>query len=127
MNSNGHSNVERDVVFARGGDLELKLNVFKPAEGNSKRTAIHLVERGYVCVNSQYRVASQGSWPAQIEDAKAAIRWTRANAERLGIDPNKIVVAGYSAGAHLSLNVAGNMGRGDYEGTGGNNDVSSDV
>src|SRR5215212_8237844 len=148
MNSNGHTNVERDVVFARGGDLELKLNVFKPAEGTSKRTAIvhlhgggfrggnkeavertanHLVERGYVCVNSQYRVADQGKWPAQIEDAKAAIRWTRANAERLGIDPNKIVVAGYSAGAHLSLNVAGNMGRGDYEGTGGNNGVSSDV
>src|SRR5262245_4899683 len=148
MNSNGHANVERDVVFARGGDLELKLNVFKPAEGSSKRTAIvhlhgggfrggnkeavertanHLVERGYVCVNSQYRIATQGHWPAQLEDAKAAIRWTRANAERLGIDPNKIVVAGYSAGANLSLNVAGNMGRADLEGVGGNAGVSSDV
>jgi acetyl esterase/lipase len=148
MNSNGSGSVERDIVFGRGGNMDLKLNVYRPAPETSKRTAIihlhgggfrggnkeavertaeHLVQRGYVCISSQYRIADQAKWPAQIQDAKAAIRWTRANAANLGIDPDKIVIAGYSAGAHLSLNAAGNMRRPDYEGDGGNAGVSSDV
>jgi dipeptidyl aminopeptidase/acylaminoacyl peptidase len=58
---------------------------------------------------------------------KAAIRWTRANAARLGVDADKIVVAGYSAGGMLSLMAAGTNGKAEFEGTGGTPGVSSDV
>jgi acetyl esterase/lipase len=83
--------------------------------------------RGYTNISANYRLQTQGSWPAQIHDVKAAIRWTRANAARLGIDANKIAVAGYSAGGMLSLMAAGTNGKKEFEGDGGNPGVSSDV
>ena len=49
----------------------------------------------------------RSKWPAQIHDVKAALRWMRANAGTLDIDPAKIAVSGNSAGGHLSLMVAG--------------------
>jgi acetyl esterase/lipase len=83
--------------------------------------------RGYTNISANYRLQTQGPWPAQIHDVKAAIRWTRANAARLGIDANRIAVAGYSAGGMLSLMAAGTNGRKEFEGDGGNPGVSSDV
>ena len=62
---------------------------------------------GYTSVSATYRLQSEGHWPAQIHDTKAAIRWTRANAERIGVDADKIAVAGYSAGGMLALMAAG--------------------
>lgn len=48
-----------------------------------------------------YRLTGEASWPAQIHDCKAAIRWIRANADRYGLDPDRIGVMGSSAGGHL--------------------------
>jgi len=45
-------------------------------------------------------------WPRNLHDCKTAVRWLRANAERLGIDPDRIAVAGGSAGGHLASMVA---------------------
>ena len=64
---------------------------------------------------------------AQLHDVKAAIRWTRANADRLGIDTDKIVIAGYSAGGMLALMAAGTNGKHEFEGMEGTPGVSSDV
>jgi acetyl esterase/lipase len=83
--------------------------------------------RGYTSISANYRLQTEGSWPAQIHDVKAAIRWTRANADRLGIDSGRSAVAGYSAGGMLALMAAGTNGRKDIEGDGGNAGVSSDV
>ena len=58
---------------------------------------------------------------------KAAIRWTRANAAKLGVDDNKIVIAGYSAGGMLALMAAGTNGKPEFEGKGGTPGVSSKV
>jgi acetyl esterase/lipase len=131
--------------------MDLLLDVYKPPTGvTSKRLAIiHLFgggffggnknagyiindakalgARGYTNISANYRLQTQGSWPSQINDVKAAIRWTRANAARLEIDPNRIVVAGYSAGGMLSLMAAGTNGKKEFEGDGGNAGVSSDV
>jgi acetyl esterase/lipase len=60
-----------------------------------------LAEHGMVAVAISYRLAPQSKFPAQIEDCKAAVRWMRAEATRLKIDPEHIGGFGYSAGAHL--------------------------
>src|SRR5262245_31994300 len=143
--------VESNIVFGKGGDIDLLLDVYRPAAGvTSKRMAIiHLFgggfssgnknagyivndiralgRLGYTGISANYRLVSQGLWPAQIHDTKAAIRWVRANAAKIGIDADKIAVAGYSAGGLLSLLAAGTNGMAEFEGAGGNSGVSSNV
>jgi acetyl esterase len=62
-----------------------------------------LAERGMVAIACEYRVqSSHGTGPLEaIEDAQAAFRWARSNADKLGIDPDSIVGAGGSGGAFL--------------------------
>lgn len=68
----------------------------------------HLASRGMVAILADYRVKGrQNAKPADcVSDAKACVRWVRANAARLGIDPNRIAVGGGSAGGHLAASVA---------------------
>lgn len=61
-----------------------------------------LASQGYVAVSASYRLLPQHRWPAMIQDAKTVIRYLRANAEKYGIDPNRIAAAGFSAGGHLA-------------------------
>jgi acetyl esterase/lipase len=147
----GNLRVEKDIVFGKGGSMDLTLDVYQPPAGvTPKRMAIiHLFgggffagnknagyivndakalgARGYTNISANYRLQTQGSWPAQIHDVKAAIRWTRANAGKLGIDANRIAVAGYSAGGMLALMAAGTNGKKEFDGEGGTPGVSSDV
>ncbi|OYP33192.1 hypothetical protein CGZ80_17915 [Rhodopirellula sp. MGV] len=64
----------------------------------------HFASRGMVAITIEYRVASRHGVKAKecVSDAKSAIRWVRTNAKRLGIDPDRIVAAGGSAGGHLA-------------------------
>jgi acetyl esterase len=64
----------------------------------------YFASRGMVAITADYRVTSrQGVKPVQcVADAKSAIRWLRRNAARLGIDPDRIVASGGSAGGHLA-------------------------
>lgn len=63
--------------------------------------AIRQATRGYAVASIDYELAPQSIWPAQIEDAKAAVRWLRANAARFNLDPDRIGVFGTSAGGHI--------------------------
>ncbi|MDP9237091.1 MAG: alpha/beta hydrolase [Chloroflexota bacterium] len=144
----GRVTVERDVVFGRGGDRELKCNVYMPPQEGTDRPSVLLVHGGgwvqgdrsqlhgygillgrigYVCVATEYRLAPASKWPAQIQDVKAALRWMRANSGRLGIDPKKISVSGNSAGGHLSLMIAGTQNMAEFEGEGGNAGAGTEV
>jgi acetyl esterase/lipase len=147
----GDLRVESNIVFGKGGNIDLLLDVYHPPAGvTPKRMAIiHLFgggfftgnknagyivndvralgRLGYTNISANYRLQTEGSWPAQIHDTKAAIRWVRVNAAKIGIDANKIAIAGYSAGGMLSLLAAGTNGMAEFEGNGGNNGVSSDV
>lgn len=62
------------------------------------------VSEGMVVIQVEYRVHDRhGTTPLEsVADAKSAIRWVRANADRLGVDPDRIVAAGFSAGGHLA-------------------------
>jgi len=55
----------------------------------------------YATASIGYRLTDEASWPAQIHDCKAAIRWLRANAATYNLDPDRIGVMGTSAGGHL--------------------------
>lgn len=59
--------------------------------------------KGYVVANMNYRLVQEAAMPACIEDVQAAVRWMKDNAQKLGIDPNRIGTYGHSAGGHLSL------------------------
>lgn len=62
-----------------------------------------LVQTGrYAAVSIAYRLSDEATWPAQIHDCKAAIRWIRANAATHGLDGNLIATYGTSAGGHLA-------------------------
>ena len=85
------------VFFFGGGWLGGSPSQFFPQ-------AAYFQEKGMVAISAQYRTQkSHKVKPAScVEDAKSAIRWVRANAKELGIDPNKIVAAGGSAGGHVA-------------------------
>ncbi|MGE3819033.1 MAG: alpha/beta hydrolase fold domain-containing protein [Isosphaeraceae bacterium] len=55
----------------------------------------------YAGVTASYRLTDEATWPAQIHDCKAVVRWVRANASKYHLDPNKIAAMGSSAGGHL--------------------------
>jgi acetyl esterase/lipase len=140
--------VEEDIVFGRGGGRELRCDIFRPPATVAKDTGVLIIHGGgwrqgnrkelrgygillgrlgYPCVSTEYRLSEEAAWPAQIHDVKACLRWMKANASGLGLDPGKIVVEGNSAGAHLSLMVAGTPNLPAFEGEGGNAGVHTSV
>jgi acetyl esterase/lipase len=88
---------------------------------------ILLARAGWLTVACEYRLSPQARWPEHLHDVKAAIRWMRANAEDLQLDPERLVISGNSAGAHLALVAAGTPDVAELEGEGGNPGVSTAV
>ncbi|MEP6716515.1 MAG: alpha/beta hydrolase, partial [Terriglobia bacterium] len=90
-------------------------------------TAIKLAERGYVAATMSYRLSPRHQFPAPVEDAKAAVRFLRANAAKYGIDPDRIGAMGGSAGGTLVLFLGLTADVPDFEGSGPNKQFSSRV
>lgn len=86
-----------------------------------------LASQGFTCVACEYRLTPEAPWPAQLQDVKCAVRFMRASAETLGIDPARICALGNSAGAHLVLMLGGTPGVAEFEGDGGHAGKSSAV
>lgn len=82
--------------FTRGDKFGNKLNTVS-FEG---------LKNGYAVVGVSYRLADTAKVPAQIVDTKAAVRFLRQNATKLGLNANKFVIVGYSSGANLAALVA---------------------
>lgn len=68
--------------------------------------AIAFARRGYVVFNINYRLAPAHPFPAAAEDGCAALAWAVENAARFGGDPERLVLAGESAGANLATSLA---------------------
>lgn len=134
------------VRVASGGGRDLHADIYKPEQANGAGVLmIHgggwrmgskdmlppqanaLVGHGFTCVAVEYRLTPESPWPAQIHDVKAAMRWFRANAVGLGVDPDKIAVVGNSAGGHLALMLAGTPAIAEFEGDGGNAGIDTSV
>ena len=87
----------------------------------------NLARNGFAAVTVSYRLAPKYQFPAAVHDTKAAVRWVRANAAKYGIDPDRIGVTGGSAGGHLAQFLGVTPGVAEFEGDGGNSNVSSHV
>lgn len=120
--------VERiDEVYARPGGVELLARVHRPVGVAGPRPAIvdvhggawryfdrtvddfqarGLAARGAVVVAVDFRQAPDHGWPHAVADVAAAVRWTKAHADRLGVDPARVSLMGGSSGGHLALWVA---------------------
>jgi acetyl esterase/lipase len=138
----------RDVVYGTGGGEDLLLDLAMPKgltqpvagivwihggawRGGSKNEFEKLIRdsarAGYVAISINYRLAPKHIFPAQIEDCKCAVRWFRANAEKLQVDPQRIGVVGASAGAHLAMMLGAMDSADGLEGEGGSPEASSRV
>jgi len=90
------------IVFFFGGGWRNGSHVqFKPQ-------AEYLASRGLVAACADYRIASihKTTPDCCVEDAKSAVRWLRSKATELGLDPNRLVGSGGSAGGHLAAATA---------------------
>ena len=81
--------------------------------------------KAIACIN--YRYSTEAVFPAQIHDAKGAVRWLRANADQYNLDPNRFGAWGDSAGGHLSALLGTSEGVDYLEGDQGNLEYSSGV
>jgi acetyl esterase/lipase len=90
-----------------------------------------LASHGYVCLSIDYLLHDANSdkscWPQNLHDCKTAVRWLRANAERLHLDSNHIGVIGGSAGGHLSSMVGVTQAKDGLDPTGPYGDHSCAV
>lgn len=114
---------ETGIEYAKVGDQTLKLDLARPkAPGKYPGViCIHgggwragdkasldaltkrLAKEGFVAVTVQYRFAPKDLFPAQVDDVRTAVRWLRAHAKELQLNPERIGAIGFSAGGHLSL------------------------
>jgi pectinesterase len=86
-----------------------------------------LAARGFVTGIVAYRLSDQAKYPAALDDSKAAVRYLRAHAAELKVDPARIGVMGGSAGGHLSGLLAMTSGKPEFEGKGPKREQSSAV
>jgi acetyl esterase/lipase len=136
-----------DVKYVPDGDRSQVLDVFFPEKraekpqplliwihgggwaGGSKTPSPYLrqLTRGYVLACVEYRFSQKATFPAQIQDCQAAVRWLRANAKKYNIDPDRVGVIGESAGGHLVSLLGTSGGKHAFPPIGGNEDQSDRV
>lgn len=139
---------KKDIEYGRVGERALLLDLYSPAkldapvpglifihgggwqEGNKrdyKFYTIDFAERGYVAATIGYRFSQEAGFPGCVEDAKCAVRWMRANAKEINVDPDRIVVIGGSAGGYLAMMTGYSAEVEEWNATGGHPGVSSAV
>jgi len=86
------------------------------------------LKRGYAVASINYRLSGEAKFPALVQDAKAAVRWLRANTARFGFDPQRVAAWGGSAGGYLATMLGVSAGVAELEDPGlGNADQPCDV
>ncbi len=138
--------VLRDLEYVQGGHERNRLDLYLPEKAarplpvilwvhgggwtrgdKTNGPAFRFAAKGYAVASMNYRFSQHATFPAQIYDCKAAVRWLRANAGKYGLDANHIGAWGGSAGGHLVALLGTTAGVKELEGPGGNADQSSRV
>jgi acetyl esterase/lipase len=114
-----------DQTYIQYGSRCLKLDLYLPAQardgedvpvvvlvhgggwGSGFRSefvpmAVRLAQRGYAAATISYRLSGEALYPAAIHDTRAAVRWVRAHAGQYHLDPQRIALAGGSAGGQIA-------------------------
>ena len=114
------------IVYATPNGAELALDLARPTQGRGPHPVVlcihgggwkdgdrsiykELIRRlagsGFAALSVSYRLTSdaRNTWPAQLEDVRAALSWIREQAGEFNLDSERIAVLGHSAGGHLSL------------------------
>ncbi|HEY2385679.1 MAG TPA: alpha/beta hydrolase [Candidatus Binatia bacterium] len=116
--------LREDVVYAEVDGVPLRYDHYRPLQvdgpapvvvlvhgggwvhgdpSQAAGNALHFARRGIATVAISYRLAPAHRFPAPLDDVRRGLRWVRAHASELGIDPERIVLMGFSAGAHLAM------------------------
>jgi acetyl esterase/lipase len=116
--------LEQDVVYAEVDGFALRYDLYRPRPAAGPAPAVifvhggawlhgdpsqaagygmHFARRGIATVSISYRLAPAHRFPAPLDDVRRGLRYVRAHAADLGVDPDRIVLLGLSAGAHLAL------------------------
>jgi acetyl esterase/lipase len=138
--------VLRDLEYVQGGHERNRLDLYLPEKASrpvpvilwvhgggwtggdkSNGPAFRFATKGYAVAAINYRFSQHATFPAQIYDCKAAVRWLRANASKYGLDADHIGAWGSSAGGHLVALLGTTAGVKELEGPGGNAEHSSRV
>jgi acetyl esterase/lipase len=118
--------IHRDVVYATVDGLELRLDLYVPdvrpapvciwlhgggwmrgARGDrAEQRLVPMAESGVAVAAVEYRLSGQATFPAPLDDARAAVRWLRAHAADHGLDAARVGAWGASAGGHLAALLA---------------------
>ena len=113
-----------DLVYSTVNGVDLRLDLAAPLAGPGPFPAVvvfyggawrtgnkwgnrpvlaEFAHRGFVAIAPQYRHCPTDRFPAQVHDAKAAVRWLRVHSREYLVDGDRIGAMGYSAGGHLAL------------------------
>ena len=92
------------VLYIHGGAFRYG-SKDEPRYGDSMDVRI-LLNVGIAIASINYRMSAEAPFPAAVIDARAAVRWLRAHAEKLSLDPARIALWGKSAGGNIALLVA---------------------
>jgi acetyl esterase/lipase len=113
-----------NLIYNQVDATELKLDLVCPAKGDGPFPAVVVIHggawrmgqkslmrgmlmqfarRGYAAIAPQYRFCPKDTFPAQVHDVKAAVRWLKAHAVEYRVDTAHIGAVGFSAGGHLAL------------------------
>ena len=116
--------LREDVVYAHAGGVPLRFDHYRPRKvagaapavvfvhggawmhgdpSQAAGNALHLARRGIATISLSYRLAPAHRFPAPLDDVRHGLRWVRAHAGELGIDPERLALLGLSAGAHLAM------------------------
>jgi acetyl esterase/lipase len=128
----------RNIVYSEPGGRQLLMDLYLPEaaprplpvvvwvyggawragskDDRQTQGALWLTRHGYAVAAFNYRLSQEAKFPAQIHDAKAAVRWLRRHAGEYGLDAGRIAAWGASAGAHLAALLGVSAGVKDLEG-----------
>lgn len=150
ISADNFKNIISEIAYVNDSNDKHKLDLIYPTGKSEKYNVILLIhgggwatgdkrsenlsailksnKNGYVIASINYRLSDEVMWPKPLHDAKAAIRFLRANKDKYNLNTTNIIAWGYSTGGHIAQMLAATNGNKEFEDlTMGNSNQSSDI